>query len=601
MRRSEYRILRRTGVKFISENCDGAGVRLKKQRRKSEPSGSRHHGRHIDFEIKSLCMARVSVTLASRATSFQNRDRQGLDMAARVHGSARTDVAVPPTRYGPQGLDQVNSSNGGTARGATAPPMQFGGLANLQTKAAGRVGYPTTPPAPRPSRQDTTVHVARRGILPPSTKFASSLSAKLSSYSAAPSGRTEASPPPTRFGPRQPITAKAGSGALPRPIKSDRPPATIGSPPLPPPRSTVQARFNGPPSRVIQMGPKPDWYTGTWNVLGVKRYCAERAVEGDWVRAFGALDAWNAGRQPSAQIAELDAGLDPANRPSNTTSTAVRLFGDADFQAGDLIYGLSAHRDVLAGRLQTQHPFLIVDDLNAHFLGVLSGQNYGVSNNPNQASAGAAGHYKSALEEYQDLRGKPITSTGGGGGDVNIRLRRSSKFGVRWAAQSGRRIHFNLDNIVMDEVVNKNRAGEDSPAALGRPKQRAITGAELRFVYRNWNQLRDRVVFYRNRQVVPPPWESEPLLWARYQPRGGSAIPTAVTDAAQALLDHTRTNGPPGRSVTTRQRSLTLGQGAFVFQFVNEVRYSDGTGPFLEWYDAAISAQGHVLYCNLLQ
>jgi Domain of unknown function (DUF4157) len=86
---------------------------------------------------------------------------------------------------------------------------------------------------------------------------------------------------------------------------------------------------------------------------------------------------------------------------------------------------------------------------------------------------------------------------------------------------------------------------------------------------------------------------------SQQQPSGGSPIPQAVTVAAQALVNGTLTPGS-GKTVTPGQRSIAREGGVFLFQFVNEVSYSDGRGPFLEWYQAEIDDQGNVIYCKLL-
>lgn len=49
-----------------------------------------------------------------------------------------------------------------------------------------------------------------------------------------------------------------------------------------------------------------------------------------------------------------------------------------------------------------------------------------------------------------------------------------------------------------------------------------ITGSELRYLYRNWERFKQRVVFIEKKKFVSPPWESDPEFWATYQPKSKS-------------------------------------------------------------------------------
>ncbi|HEH9404370.1 TPA: hypothetical protein SIA26_004585 [Aeromonas bestiarum] len=93
--------------------------------------------------------------------------------------------------------------------------------------------------------------------------------------------------------------------------------------------------------------------------------------------------------------------------------------------------------------------------------------------------------------------------------------KRGSKSGIEMVAQqlpsSARRIHFILDGMNIGGVVNKDtRFFGDS-----------ITASELRYIYRHWDRLNGRVIFYRDGKVVTSPWEdtTSSHLWNNYHPK----------------------------------------------------------------------------------
>lgn len=93
--------------------------------------------------------------------------------------------------------------------------------------------------------------------------------------------------------------------------------------------------------------------------------------------------------------------------------------------------------------------------------------------------------------------------------------KRGSKSGIEMVAQqspdSARRIHFILDGMNIPSVVNK----DDS--LFGG----TITASELRYIYRHWDRLQGRVIFYRDGGVVASPWEDaiSSHLWNDYHPK----------------------------------------------------------------------------------
>lgn len=98
--------------------------------------------------------------------------------------------------------------------------------------------------------------------------------------------------------------------------------------------------------------------------------------------------------------------------------------------------------------------------------------------------------------------------------DNNELVRRKCKSILEWAVLTNKTIHFVLDDLDLDAVVSKNYKGKgnkDKNNSDSTPKNRSITGSELRWIYRN--RYRESVV--RNVQFwilgtpCPPPWECD--------------------------------------------------------------------------------------------
>jgi len=93
---------------------------------------------------------------------------------------------------------------------------------------------------------------------------------------------------------------------------------------------------------------------------------------------------------------------------------------------------------------------------------------------------------------------------------------RASKSALRTLTdpQSMRHVHFALDDLDMEWVLNK--------------QEYSATSSELRWLYRHRQQLTGRVTFYRRQQQVGAPWESSPLAWSSYKPARSRASGRAV-------------------------------------------------------------------------
>ncbi|MCQ4054457.1 hypothetical protein [Aeromonas sp. SG16] len=100
--------------------------------------------------------------------------------------------------------------------------------------------------------------------------------------------------------------------------------------------------------------------------------------------------------------------------------------------------------------------------------------------------------------------------------------KRGSKSGLEMVAQqssvSERKIHFILDGMNIPGVINKDECLFGS----------TITASELRYIYRHWDRLQDRVIFYRDGKVVDSPWQDAAFspLWDTYLPK--RVMPSSV-------------------------------------------------------------------------
>ncbi|QWZ75364.1 hypothetical protein [Enterobacter roggenkampii] len=85
--------------------------------------------------------------------------------------------------------------------------------------------------------------------------------------------------------------------------------------------------------------------------------------------------------------------------------------------------------------------------------------------------------------------------------------KRGSKNGIEMIAQqssdSKRRLHFILDGLNVQGVINKDKNFYGLK----------ITASELRYIYRNWGRLKDKVIFYLNGEVVKAPWEKSNIFY----------------------------------------------------------------------------------------
>ncbi|PFN47086.1 hypothetical protein COJ75_30085, partial [Bacillus thuringiensis] len=124
--------------------------------------------------------------------------------------------------------------------------------------------------------------------------------------------------------------------------------------------------------------------------------------------------------------------------------------------------------------------------------------------------------YKEVAENFgKDFYHQYYIDTGKYGHAPMLLRKRGSKLGLAMAALNKKtQRHFVLDGIDMGHVVNKTKGTGNSNGPGD-----SITASELRYVYRNYDKLKGRVIFYRNNEKLDKaPWEENPGLWGAYKP-----------------------------------------------------------------------------------
>ena len=98
------------------------------------------------------------------------------------------------------------------------------------------------------------------------------------------------------------------------------------------------------------------------------------------------------------------------------------------------------------------------------------------------------------------------------GNNENENARRKCKGGLEWAVNNNKVVHFVLDGVDIGSVINKNFKGKngDTPTDA-TDKNRAITGSELRWLYRNRKNenVINNVTFWVEGKQIKPPWDAD--------------------------------------------------------------------------------------------
>lgn len=185
----------------------------------------------------------------------------------------------------------------------------------------------------------------------------------------------------------------------------------------------------------------------------------------------------------------------------------------AAFQPGDLLYGLTArHYAAEAGympysrilteqRDQSIYPYLVA--------AVHRMITYGPAQRANPPAHVAK--IRDFLVNDSKLKFKYPKSV-----LSNYEWRRVSKRLIDYIMFTPNNVFFALDGLDVPGVVAKK---------LNPDGDKSITGSELRKIYRialkNPGLINRHIIFVNHGQRVPPPWVSDPALWAAYTPKYG--------------------------------------------------------------------------------
>jgi hypothetical protein len=100
---------------------------------------------------------------------------------------------------------------------------------------------------------------------------------------------------------------------------------------------------------------------------------------------------------------------------------------------------------------------------------------------------------------------------------LHLAVRRACKFGIEYISRQREVIvHYILDGIKSEDVVNKTSYG-----VMGGTKGLPITTSEIRYMFRNWFDLKNqaierKIMFYNDQAEVRAPWYDAPTLWLPY-------------------------------------------------------------------------------------
>ncbi len=127
----------------------------------------------------------------------------------------------------------------------------------------------------------------------------------------------------------------------------------------------------------------------------------------------------------------------------------------------------------------------------------------------------------SSIKNDSHWQNRTWFAASGNGRDTGHR----SKMALRATIRTGSHVHFLLDGVVMEAVVNPQSKYYDK-----------YTCKELRHLHRYWDQYRDHVTFWLNERPSAPPWDLKPDLW-NHQEYAEAMRRESLVDVIQAPED----------------------------------------------------------------
>ncbi|CAE6734279.1 hypothetical protein R69927_02276 [Paraburkholderia domus] len=104
----------------------------------------------------------------------------------------------------------------------------------------------------------------------------------------------------------------------------------------------------------------------------------------------------------------------------------------------------------------------------------------------------------------------------------NFAVRRACKFLIYDSIKDGVKIAYALDDLTLLTVVTGAAINLRDPGGKSVKQKVPVCTSEIREIFRNWDYLKDHVVFFKDFKSVPPPWcaptaqGNEIALWAKY-------------------------------------------------------------------------------------
>ena len=105
-------------------------------------------------------------------------------------------------------------------------------------------------------------------------------------------------------------------------------------------------------------------------------------------------------------------------------------------------------------------------------------------------------------------------------------IRRKCKYAISFNVTRNKNIHFLLSGLNQQNIMDqRGLSNNDSDPTNPKYALKSITGSELKYIYRNWNNqsFKKHVYFYELQNgtpvVVKPPWITNPTLWKPYIPK----------------------------------------------------------------------------------
>lgn len=101
-------------------------------------------------------------------------------------------------------------------------------------------------------------------------------------------------------------------------------------------------------------------------------------------------------------------------------------------------------------------------------------------------------------------------------------FKRLCKQGIFAAVANENKIHFIADSFYNSHISHQaivEKGGRSKKHYCKTCDLDSVTGSELRSIFRNWGELKGKVLFWDKGKKADPPWVKEPMLWLRYKPK----------------------------------------------------------------------------------